>query len=121
MSSASMLLLLVSAMVVFAGVRVRALVPAHWHRTAGRWIGPQLQFTPASYEYELADGRTYSGVSRIRVAFRAPSGGSCTVAYDPADPARSHPAQFRTQGTLLIWVGACAAVCAIGFLVLSLR
>lgn len=117
---ACFVLVLVAGFVVFAGVRVRGLVPKHWVPVRGEWSGPALRFAPHPYRYRTPDGIERTGTSTVKVTWRSPYGGSCLVAYDPEDPARSQPAQLRRNGTALIAVGACAAVAGGALLVVAL-
>ncbi|UTX53770.1 DUF3592 domain-containing protein [Leucobacter aridicollis] len=114
-------LIAVSGVVILAGLRVRRLVPKHWATVPGDWIGPALQFSPHPYRYRTPDGVERTGSSRVKVVWRAPFGGNCLVAYDPQNPATSQPAQLRTNGTLLIAVGAFAAIAGVALLAVSLR
>lgn len=117
---AACMLVLTGGLVAFAGFRVRALVLSHWTRVEGRWIGPSLRWSPARYDYVTAEGVGHSGVARVRVMFRPPHGGTCIVAYDPADPSRSQPAQLRWNGGVLIATGVVCAVAGCAFTVLAL-
>lgn len=114
------MLVITGGLVAFAGFRVWALVPSHWTRVEGRWIGPSLRWSPSRYEYVTAEGVGRSGVARVKVMFRPPYGGTCVVAYDPADPSRSHPAQLRWNGGVLIAVGVVCAVAGVVFSALAL-
>ncbi|UOR01508.1 hypothetical protein MUN77_15475 [Leucobacter allii] len=120
MTIAACMLVIVGGLVAFAGFRVRALVPAHWTRVTGQWIGPSLRWSPSPYAYVTTEGVGHSGVARVRVMFRPPTGGTCVVAYDPADPSRSHPAQLRWNGGVLIAVGVVCAIAGSAFAVLAL-
>lgn len=117
---ACFVLIVVAGFVALAGVRVRGLVPKHWATVRGEWAGPALQFAPHPYRYRTPDGIDRTGTSAVKVVWRSPYGGTCLVAYDPENPARSQPAQLRWNGTLLIGVGACAAVAGVALLVVAL-
>lgn len=112
MQTAALLLLVVLPLCgIVPGVRMTRAVPRTWARVRGRWLGPQLQFTPSRYAYAV-DGRDYEGTTRVR-HWRRPLG-AMTVAVDPSDPSRSMPAATRTGGLVLIAMGAlCFAVIAV--------
>lgn len=107
---ACVMVIVAAGFVVLAGIRVRGLVPKHWASVRGEWIGPALRFSPHQYRFRAPDGVERFGQTRVKVVWRAPHGGSCLVAYDPANPASSAPAQLRWNGALLIAVGGLAAV-----------
>lgn len=117
---ACVMLIIASGFVVLAGIRVRRLVPKHWATVRGEWVGPALRFSPHPFRYRTADGVERSGQTRVKVVWRAPYGGSCLVAYDPENPTHAQPAQLRWNGTLLIVVGALAAVASVALLVVAL-
>lgn len=97
--------------VIVAGWRVRSLIPAHFARCSGVWIDPRLQFSAERYTYEV-DKVSYVGATRVKVSFRRSLGRAVEVAFDPADPATSYPAQLRTQGAVLIVTGGCSLLAA---------
>lgn len=120
MSIACVAMILLGGVVVLVGIRVRTLVPKHWPTVRGHWIGPALQFSPSRYAYRTPDGVERGGSTSVRVLWRSPLGGTCEVAYDPEDLSRSHPAQLRGNGTVLIIVGGCAAASGAVLLALAL-
>lgn len=117
---ACFVLVVLSCFVVFAGLRIRALVPKHWMIVQGEWVGPALQFSAHPYRYRTPDGVERIGSTRVKIVWRWPYGGGCLVAYDPEQPASSQPAQLRWNGTMLIIVGACCAVAGVAMLVVAL-
>lgn len=64
--------------------------------------------------------RALDGVAKAKVLWRPQYGGACVVAYDPADPPRSQPAQLRWNGTVLIVTGVFAAVSGMALLAIAL-
>lgn len=119
MYAAALVIAVMGGFVAFAGFRVRALVPRHWPRVTGRWIGPNLRWSPALYEFVTVDGVGQSGVAKVKVMFRPAYGGACIVAYDPSDPSRSQPAQLRWNGGILVAVGLITIAAGIVFTLLS--
>lgn len=117
---ACIMLVVVAGFVVLAGIRLRRAAPKHWLTARGEWVGPALRHAPQRYQYRTPDGSWHEGTTRVKVFWRPPHGGLCQVAYDPANPARSQPAQLRLGGTVLIGTGILAAVAGVVLLAIAL-
>ncbi|MBC9945011.1 hypothetical protein ICL81_10920 [Leucobacter sp. cx-328] len=107
-------LLLVGTMVTIAGWRVRNMIPPHWKRCTGTWTNYNYRHSPDTYTYTVGKDQ-YSGTSHIRFEFRKSLGGTFEVAYDPKNPAESHPARVSRNGSTLIGVGVLTLVASLAF------